>query len=142
MAQNYGNHTKIVPLFHLFVLPFLLFYIVWTIVQMAKNFSGGTVVGVLLAIALLLAALYSRLFALAVQDRIIRLEMRLRLAGVLPEDLRFRIPEFSTNQLIALRFASDAELPELARKVLQDRLEDRKVIKKMVRDWQADEQRA
>jgi hypothetical protein len=61
---------------------------------------------------------------------------------VLPAELRPRIPEFSVAQLVALRFASDAELPDLARKVLEEKLTDRKVIKKLVRDWQADYLRA
>jgi hypothetical protein len=77
-----------------------------------------------------------------VQNRLILLEMRLRLAGVLPSDLRPRIPAFTMDQLISLRFASDAELPALARKVLEEKLNDRKTIKKMVKDWQADYLRA
>jgi hypothetical protein len=130
MSQNYANHRKNVPLFHFFVLPFFIFYIGWSINHLVKSFSADTVVGVLLALALLLSALYGRMFAMAVQDRVIRLEMR------------FRIPEFTVAQLVALRFAGDAELPELARKVLQEKLEDRNAIKKMIRDWQPDTQRA
>jgi hypothetical protein len=99
-------------------------------------------VALIVAIALLLAALYGRMFALAVQDRLIRLEMRLRMEGVLPTELRPRISEFSVNQLVALRFASDAELPELASKVLAANLQDRKTIKQMIRNWQADDLRA
>jgi hypothetical protein len=82
------------------------------------------------------------MFALKVQDRLIRLEMRLRMAGVLPPDLRMRIPEFTVEQLIALRFASDAELPMLSKKVLDENIAKRKPIKQMVKDWQADELRA
>jgi len=77
-----------------------------------------------------------------VQDRVIRLEMRLRLQQLLAQDLRVRIPEFTVGQLVALRFASDAELPDLARKTLDEKLTDRKAIKKMIRDWQPDELRA
>jgi hypothetical protein len=79
---------------------------------------------------------------LAVQNRLIRLEMRLRLAGLLPADLQSRIGEFTLDQLISMRFASDAELPALARKVLDDKMSDRKAIKQMVKDWQADWLRA
>jgi hypothetical protein len=93
-------------------------------------------------LALLLAALYGRMFALAVQDRLIRLEMQLRLQAVLPVNLRPRIPEFTVNQLVALRFASDVELPGLAAKVLTENLQDRKTIKRMIQNWQADELRA
>jgi len=85
---------------------------------------------------------FARIFALKVQDRVIRLEMRMRLQQVLPPDLRGRIPEFAVGQLVALRFAGDAELPELARKVLDEKLTDRSAIKKMIRDWQPDELRA
>jgi hypothetical protein len=77
-----------------------------------------------------------------VQDRVIRLEMRLRLQQVLPANLRERIPEFTVSQLVALRFASDDELPGLARKVLEEKLTDRKAIKRLVQNWQADLLRA
>ena len=72
----------------------------------------------------------------------IRLKMRLRMQQILPDELRPRIPEFNVSQLVALRFASDAELPVLAKKVLDDKLNDRKAIKKMIRDWQPDLLRA
>jgi hypothetical protein len=77
-----------------------------------------------------------------VQDRLIRLEMRLRLAELLPGDLRARIPEFTVAQLVSLRFACDAELPALAKKVLDEKLSDRKAIKRLIKDWQADYLRA
>ena len=82
------------------------------------------------------------MFTLAVQDRVIRLEMRLRLQQLLPQELRPRIPDFTIDQLIALRFASDAELPGLARKVLDEKLAERKAIKKLIQNWQPDYQRA
>jgi hypothetical protein len=84
---------------------------------------------------------FSRRFALTVQDRVIRLEMRLKLAALLPAEMRSRIPEFTVAQLASLRFASDAELPALARKVLDEKINDRKTIKKMIKNWQADELR-
>jgi hypothetical protein len=68
--------------------------------------------------------------------------MRLRLGQILPADLKPRIGEFTVGQLVALRFASDAELPTLARKVLDERIASRAEIKKLVTDWQADELRA
>ncbi len=73
---------------------------------------------------LVLLALVGRMFALTVQDRVIRLEMQLRLQSVLPPDLRARIPEFNVAQFVSMRFASDAELPELARKVLDEHLSE------------------
>jgi hypothetical protein len=97
---------------------------------------------VLLAAALVMLFFYARIFALTVQDRVIRLEMRLRLVGLLPPDLQPRIGEFTVAQLVSLRFASDEELPELARQVLQENLSDRKVIKRRIKKWQADFLRA
>jgi Family of unknown function (DUF6526) len=142
MAQNFQNHAKYVPVFHFVVLPALLFNVGWAIYGIVRAPSGGSVETLVVALALLLVALYGRMFALAVQDRLIRLEMQLRLQALLPVDLRPRIPEFSVNQLVALRFASDAELPELAGKVLADNLQDRKTIKQMIQNWRPDDLRA
>lgn len=141
-AQNFKNHSKVVPAFHLFVLPMLIVNLVSMIVFACRHFSYRSVEGALTALALLLGIMYARMFALKVQDRLIRLEMRLRLAEILPADLKPRIGEFTLGQLIALRFASDAELPALARKVLDERIGERKAIKAMVQNWQADELRA
>jgi hypothetical protein len=141
--QNLKNHTRLVPLFHLFVLPVLLINIGGTIRHLVKaGISFNSVFGVLMALALFVLAFYARVFALAVQDRVIRLEMRLRLAEMLPVEMRQRIPEFTAGQLVSLRFASDAELPVLARKVLDDKLNDRKAIKQLIKDWQGDYLRA
>lgn len=141
-AQNFENHARTVPLFHQVALPILLLNFVWSIYRVVRHFSAESVISLLVAAALVLVAFYSRVFALTVQDRVIRLEMRLRLQQVLPPDLRARIPEFTVGQLVSLRFASDAELPELARKVLDEKLTDRNTIKKLVRDWQPDLLRA
>jgi Family of unknown function (DUF6526) len=141
--QNLGNHVRVVPIFHMFVLPVFMVNVVWSIYYLVKaGLSFQTVFGVVMAIALLTFATYARLFTLTVQDRVIRLEMRLRLAQVLPVDLRPRIPEFTTGQLVSLRFASDAELPALARKVLDDKMNNRKAIKQLIKDWQPDYLRA
>lgn len=142
-TQNFANHTKLVPPFHMFVLPVFLLNVGWTIYHLIKmGISFENVLLVLMAFALLLGALFGRLFALTVQDRVIRLEMRLRMAEILPADLRARIPEFTVGQLVSLRFASDAELPALARKVLDEKMESRKAIKQMIKDWQGDYLRA
>jgi hypothetical protein len=141
-TQNFQNHAKFVPPFHFVVLPILLINVVSSIVHAVRVFSVGSVISVLVAVALLLLALSVRMMALTVQDRVIRLEMRLRMLQVLPADLRPRIGEFTVSQLVSLRFASDGELPELARKVLQDKITERKAIKQLVRDWQPDFLRA
>jgi Family of unknown function (DUF6526) len=142
MAQDFENHTKIVPAFHYFVLPVLAINLGRSIYRVAHHFSGDTVISVLLAAALILLALYARMFALTVQDRVIRLEMQLRLRKLLPPDLHPCIVDFTVGQLVALRFASDAELPGLARKVLDEKVHDRKTIKKMIQNWQTDLLRA
>jgi hypothetical protein len=141
-TQNFANHTKLVPMFHFVVLPILFVNLVSSILQAVHSFSARSGIAVLTAVALLLLALYARTFALTVQDRVIRLEMQLRLQNLLPADLRPRIPEFTTSQLVALRFASDTELPDLARKVLAEKLAERKAIKELIRDWQPDNLRA
>jgi uncharacterized membrane protein YciS (DUF1049 family) len=141
-TQSFENHAKIVPVFHLFVMPMFVFNVVWSIDRCVRFFSFNSVVAVLLALAFLLGALYARMFALTVQDRVIRLEMRMRMLQVLPVELRGRIPEFTVSQLVALRFAGDAELPGLARKVLDEKLTDRKAIKKMIQKWEPDYLRA
>ncbi len=141
--QNLQNHTRLVPLFHMFVLPVLMINAVTMIVRLVRfGISFITLLDLLMGFALLLAALYARTFAMTVQDRVIRLEMRLRLAEVLSPDLRARIPEFTVGQLISMRFAGDAELLALARKVLDEKMNDRKAIKQLVKDWQGDYLRA
>jgi len=142
MTQNFENHTKIVPAFHYFILPVLTLNLGSAIYRVSFFFSADAVISLLLAAALVLLALYGRMFALKVQDRVIRLEMQLRLQSLLPANQRTRIPEFTLSQLVALRFASDPELPELARKVLDEKLHDRKAIKRMIQNWQPDLLRA
>lgn len=141
--QNFAHHAKWVPGFHFFVMPVLFLNLVRAIYALVQlGFSYGGLIGVLTAAALILMALLGRMFALTVQDRVIRLEERLRMEKLLPEDLKSRIGEFSKDQLVALRFASDAELPGLARKVLTDKVQGRKAIKQMVQNWRADHLRA
>jgi hypothetical protein len=141
--QNLQNHVRLVPLFHMFVLPVFLINLVGSIIHLVRaGISYGSVMGVLMALALFVLAFFARVFALTVQDRVIRLEMRQRLAEILPVDLRPRILEFTPGQLVSLRFAGDAELPALARKVLDEKLENRKAIKQLIKDWQGDYLRA
>jgi len=106
------------------------------------GFSLDAFISVLTAAALLLLMFYARTFALTVQNRVIRLEERMRLERLLPEDLKPRIGEFTSGQLVAMRFACDAELPALARKVLTDKIQAGKTIKQMVQNWRADYLRA
>jgi len=141
-TQNFENHVRLVPAFHFFVLPVFGLNVLWSIYRCIRFFSAESLVALILAFAFAIGALYARLFALAVQDRVIRLEMRLRLEKLLPPELRPRIPDFATSQLVALRFAGDAELPALARKVLDEKVTDRTAIKKMIQKWEPDYLRA
>jgi hypothetical protein len=142
MSQNYSNHRRWVPMYHFVAGPIFLVNFGWSIYRLIKLQTVDAIIQTLVAFALVFLFLYARFFANRVQDRLIRLEMRLRLADVLPVDLRPRILEFTPGQLCALRFASDAELPALARKVLDEKIAGREPIKKMITDWQADELRA
>ncbi|HVR96767.1 MAG TPA: DUF6526 family protein [Thermoanaerobaculia bacterium] len=147
MEQTYQNHRRFVPLYHFVTSAVLLVNLGWSIYRLIAGYPFAMplfdrVLGVLVALALISIFLYTRVFALTVQNRVIRQEMRLRLAEVLPADLRPRIPELSVGQLVALRFASDEELAELARKVLDERIRSGDAIKRMVRRWQADHLRA
>ena len=140
-VQRYENHARLVPGYHYVALPIFAINLVWSLIVAIRQPAAGTIIAALVAVGLVLLALYARMFALTAQDRVIRLEMRLRLRERLPADLLPRLPDFTVDQLVALRFASDAELPDLARTVLRDRITDRKAIKKMIRDWQPDQLR-
>ena len=135
--QSFENHAKIVPAYHYFTFGLIVVNLLWNLYRTVVDASVGQLMALTLAIALLMVFFFARIFALTVQDRVIRLEMHLRLANLAP-DLSGRFGEFTMNQLCSLRFASDAELPELARLVLAEKLDDRKAIKKQIRSWQAD----
>ncbi len=136
--QSYANHRRIQPVLHLVVTPILMVYLVSTIVFAAKAPSYPTILNAVTALALLLGVIGARSMSLVAQDRIIRLEMRLRLAEVLPTELKSRIRELTVGQLVGLRFASDAELPELVRRVFAGELTTNEQIKKAINNWQAD----
>ena len=140
-SQNFENHVRQVPVFALCNLV-LFVNLIGRLVGLRYGISFRSVMDVLVSVALIVLFVVARTSAVTVQDRLIRLEMRLRLAGLLPADLLPRIPEFSVAQLVSLRFACDEELPALARRVLDEKLEDRKAIKKLVKNWQADYLRA
>jgi len=136
-AQSLKNHARTIPAYHYFVFGVLAANVVWTAYRVVTDFSGDRLMSVLVAVALVVLALYARIFALTVQDRVIRNEMHERLRQVLAS-MHSRIADFTIGQLVALRFASDAELPGLCTTVLDDRIDDRRKIKKMIRNWRAD----
>lgn len=137
-GQNFSNHTRFVPPFHYVALPILLVNFVSAVVELFNGITFDASLHVLVAVALIIVALFARVFALKAQDRVIRLEMRLRMRELLPEDRQGRINDFTPTQMVSLRFAGDAELPELARKVLDENITKSTSIKKMITDWQGD----
>lgn len=141
-AQSFQNHARYVPAFHFFALPVLMVNAIYRLVMLKNGISFGSIMAALVAIALVIVAGGARNFALAVQDRIICLETGARLEKLLPAELHPRIVEYTPNQLIALRFASDAELPSLAQQVLDEKIADRKTIKSRVKNWRPDYMRA
>ena len=137
MPQTLANHTRLDPPFHMFVIPVAgisLLVAIWHLIQDPGFYSAWLVV---VAAAAIVLALRARIYALKAQDRVIRLEERLRLASLLPQSLCSRIAELSESQLIALRFASDAELPGLADKTLSGKLSGAE-IKKAIATWRPD----
>jgi hypothetical protein len=137
-SQSFTNHARTVPGFHYGVIGALSLNFLWSLVRLYRIPGIDALVGVITAVGLLGLIFYARMFPLRVQDRLIRLEMSLRLASVLPADLRARIGVLRPGQLVALRFASDAELPGLVRQVLDENLTDRREIKRRIREWQPD----
>jgi|SRR5271166_2118577 len=135
--QNLANHARLDPPFHFFVLPVFGLSVLAALGHLIWHPSLHAAAFFVVSVAALVAVLKIRLYALKVQDRVIRLEERQRLALLLPEPLRPRIPEFTERQLIALRFASDAELPGLAERTLAQHLAPAD-IKKSIQSWRAD----
>ncbi len=135
--QTNANHTRIDPLFHYFLLPVFAIHFgfrVWQLIRTPGAESAGLAV---VALAAVIGVLKIRLYALKVQDRVIRLEERLRLAQVVGEPLRSRLAELSEDQLVGLRFASDGEASRLVEKALAAKM-DRKQIKQAIVEWRPD----
>ena len=141
-VQTYKNHLRWLPAFHFFVLPVLLLNLLNQARLEWRYPSEGAAFSVVVAAALLTLGFLSRVQAVTVQDRVIRLEMRLRLRQILPAEMHGRINELTHRQLVALRFASDAELTELVREILDGKLQTGKQIKQRVKNWQSDWLRA
>jgi Family of unknown function (DUF6526) len=142
--QNFANHTRFDPLFHFFLAPVFILGVILALIHFfahlshssfRDDFHAGLII--LLAVALVVWLTKTRIYALKVQDRVIRLEERLRLTQLLPDPMRSRIPELTEDQLIGLRFASDAEAPKLVERTLKEKL-SRKQIKQAIVNWRAD----
>ena len=141
-SQTLKNHRRLVPTYHIGVLSALLVYIMFTAYRFAMTPGLDTAINLIVSLALMVLAISLRSQILRVQDRLIRLEMRLRMQQLLPQDLRNQIDRLDVKQLVALRFASDAELAELTRQVLSGALTSQNDIKARIRDWQGDFLRA
>ena len=138
--QNFKNHARFVPAYHYVAGPIFLVNLAWALWGLTDP-SLQAAREVLVAVALVILFLYARLFALKAQDRVIRVEMRQRMRELLPDDLQGRIDEFTPQQMVGLRFAGDAELPDLARKVLDENIAAATPIKKLITDWRGDHYR-
>ena len=136
--QNYGNHTRWHPPFHFFLAPLFLLNAVYAIVQLVRFGDLDHAVWLAVSIGLIVLTAQTRTRALRVQDRVIRLEERLRYQQVLPPALAARAGALTPGQVVALRFASDAELPDLVGQVLEGKLTKNDEIKRAVRLWRAD----
>ncbi len=136
--QSYQNHARFVPAYHYLAAGILTLNLLWSAWKLIKSPSIDAGMALALAVALILMLLYLRIFPLKAQDRVIRLEERMRLARLLPADLQARIEELRPGQLVALRFASDEELPELVRRTLAGELPRTQDIKKAIRSWRGD----
>ena len=142
MSQNYKNHARYLPMFHFLASPVTMLYalhMIWHAITRPSVMHAGEA---LLAVAVAAGVFASRTMALTVQNRVIRLEMRLRLKEVLPPAMHPRIRELTVRQLVALRFAGDAELPSLVERTLKGEFESAKAIKQAITDWQPDYLRA
>jgi hypothetical protein len=137
-SQSFANHARMVPGYHYVTGPLTFTYLVWSLVRAFTQRDADALYALTGAGALFGVYAYTRLFPLKVQDRLIRLEERLRLERRLPAELAARVPELTERQLIALRFASDEELESLVREVLEGRVTAAKQIKQRVRNWRAD----
>ena len=140
--QSYRKHTRFLPPFHFFVMPVLLINFINAGRHLWLAPTLHTAWEVVLAVALVMLALMSRVQAVTAQDRVIRLEMRLRLRGLLPPELQPNVEALTHRQLVALRFASDAEMAELVRDVADGKLATPKEIKMRIKSWQPDWLRA
>lgn len=136
--QTYASHRRYIPEFHFFVLPVLTANVVVTVIEFVRHPRFITAWIAIVAIALGIGIWTARAMALRAQDRIIRLEERVRLGQLLPPDLRSRVGELQPSQLIAIRFAPDEEVPDLVRRTLDGELKTRGDIKRAIQNWRSD----
>jgi len=135
--QSFKNHGMFDPPFHFFLAPLGLILLILAIFEAVKHPGKMAYIHIVVLVWLIVLVFKTRIYSLKVQDRVIRLEERLRLAQVLPAAQQSSIPKLTIDQLIGLRFASDAELPGLVEKTLAGNW-NRKQIKEAVTNWRPD----
>jgi hypothetical protein len=136
-SQSLKNHARFDPLYHFVLSLILIANLIFAIVHAVRHFSVHSLWAVVLSLALVGLLLRLRSYPLKVQDRVIRLEERLRLQALAPTEWHAQIYRLNENQLIGLRFAGDDEVVSLAKMALEENL-TRKQIKERIRNWRAD----
>lgn len=137
-TQNYQNHVRYYPLVHFVIIPLLFLNLIWQIVRFSQEKTWDRAENILLAVVFMLILMAARLQALRAQDRVIQLEERLRYNEILPVDLAAQAAQLKTGKILALRFASDEELPELIERTLDGELKTAKEIKQAIKNWRGD----
>ena len=139
-TQNLKNHARLDPAFHIFLALVFLLNLIYSIVHLVRHLSFRSGWFVVLSVAVIVLYFRVRQYPIKVQDRVIRLEERLRLRALAPEQWHTQIDRLSEDQLIGLRFAGDDEVVALAKQALEENL-SRKQIKERIRNWRADDWR-
>lgn len=136
--QNFQNHVRWYPLVHFVLSPLLFLNLFWQIYRLYQEQTWDRAENTMMALVFIMLSVAARLQALKAQDRVIRLEETLRYKDILPPDLIGKAANLQTGQMLALRFASDNELPELVRRTLNGEFKDNKEIKAAIKDWRGD----
>jgi hypothetical protein len=139
-AQNFKNHTRWDPPMHFLVLPLLLVNLAFAITYCVRHWPDHAKLSIwwiVMSVVFIVLAVNSRVKTLRAQDRIIRLEERLRMAALLPVDELARSKALTEAQIVALRFASDDELPALVNRTLDEKLTPEQ-IKQAINSWRPD----
>lgn len=136
--QNFSNHTRFHTTFHWVGFPLVAIYLLWSVWLLIRQPGWETAMNLVLISALVVTFFLTRIYALKVQDRLIRLEEQLRFQRVLPAELAQRAAMIPVPFLVAIRFAPDDELPELIEQVLDGRLTRPVEVKKAIRNWRGD----
>jgi hypothetical protein len=136
--QNFENHTRWHPAFHFFILPVMLINFFWAVVIFVKAPGWNSGWWIIVSVALLMLTTFVRTYSLKVQDRLIRLEEKLRYQQILSPALAQQTGNLTVRQTVALRFAADEELEELVNSVLSGKFVKTKDIKRAIKQWRAD----